>query len=70
MRQVRPGLVLVFAVATFACDAAQLGWPPVPLRVPSADGRFVAFVRNHPDLDPPNQSLWLQASQPGHYCLS
>jgi dipeptidyl aminopeptidase/acylaminoacyl peptidase len=62
MRRVRLGLVSVLASAALACEAAQLGWPPVPLRVPSPDGRVVAFVRNHPDVDPPNQSLWLQAS--------
>jgi hypothetical protein len=63
MRQVRLGLVLVFAVATFACDATQLGWPRIPFRVPSPDGRVVAFVRNHPSVDPPDQSLWLQSSK-------
>ena len=62
MRRVRLGLVSIFAAAALACEAAQLGWPPVPLRVPSPDGRVVAFVRNHPDVDPPNQSLWLQSS--------
>ncbi len=62
MRQVRRGLVLVVAAATLACEAAQLGWPRIPVSVPSPDGRFVAFVRNHPNVDPPDQSLWLQAS--------
>ena len=62
MRRVRLGLVSVVAAAALACEAAQLGWPPVPLRVPSPDGRVVAFVRNHPDVDPPHQSLWLQPS--------
>jgi len=62
MRQVRSGFVSVFAAAAIACEAAQLGWPAVPLRVPSPDGRVIAFVRNHPNVDPPDQSLWLQAS--------
>jgi len=62
MRRVRPWLVSAFAAAALACEAAQLGWPPVPVRVPSPDGRLVAFVRNHRSVDPPNQSLWLQAS--------
>ena len=60
MRPVRPLLMAGLAAAAMACDAAQFGWPPVPLRVPSPDGRSVAFVRNHPNVDPPNQSLWLQ----------
>ena len=62
MGRVRPVLVAALASAAMACDAAQCGWPPVPLRVRSPDGSVVAFVRNHPDFDPPNQSLWLQAS--------
>jgi hypothetical protein len=62
MRRIRPGLLSVFAAAALVCDAAQLGWPPVPLRVPSPDGRVSAFVRNHPNVDQPDQSLWLQAS--------
>jgi hypothetical protein len=62
MRRVRLGLVSVLASAALACEAAQLGWPAVPLRVPSPDGRVIAFVRNHPNVDPPDQSLWLQAS--------
>jgi len=32
----------------------------VPVRAASPDGRFLAFVRNHPEIDPPNQTLWLQ----------
>ena len=62
MRRLRPVLLAGLAAAALACEAAQLGWPPVPLRVPSPDGRAVAFVRNHPDVDPPDQSLWLKAS--------
>jgi hypothetical protein len=54
--------VSVFAAAALACEAAQLGWPPVPLQARSPDGRIVAFVRNHPEFDPPNQSLWIQAT--------
>ena len=50
------------ASAALACEAAQFGLPPVPLRVPSPDGRVIAFVRNHPNADPPDQSLWLQTS--------
>ena len=62
MGRVRPVLVAGLAAVSLACEAAQFGWPQVPLRAPSPDGRVVAFVRNHPDVDPPNQSLWLQAS--------
>jgi hypothetical protein len=62
MRRVQLPLVAWLAGAALACDAAQFGWPHVPLRVPSPDGRIVAFVRNHPNPDPPDQSLWLQAS--------
>src|SRR5215204_5468525 len=57
----RTGLIVALAglVLSAACTAEQLGLPRVPVRAVSPDGRDVAFVRNHPELDPPNQSLWL-----------
>lgn len=61
MRHVRPVLVAGLAAAAMACEGAHLGWPAVAVRVPSPDGRVVALVRNHPTIDPPDQSLWLQA---------
>jgi hypothetical protein len=54
--------VATLAAAAMACEGAQLGWPRIPLRVLSPDGRLVAFVRNHPNVDPPDQSLWLKDS--------
>jgi hypothetical protein len=62
MRGLRSLAIAALAGTALACEAAQLGWPRIPVSVPSPDGRFVAFVRNHPNLDPPDQSLWLQAS--------
>jgi len=62
MRELRLLAIAVLAAVTLACEAAQLGWPSVPLLVPSPDGRVVAFVRNHPNVDPPDQSLWLKDS--------
>ena len=57
----KPGLCAVgFAIIMTACSAEQWGLPRVPLRVASPDGRHVAFVRNHPNIDPSDQSLWLQ----------
>jgi len=53
-----PGLALL--LATSACSREQLGLPRVALEVASPDGRKVASVRNHPEIDPPNQSLWLK----------
>jgi hypothetical protein len=41
------------------CSGSQLGFPRVPVRAVSPDGRHVAFVRNHPSVDPPDQTLWL-----------
>ena len=48
-----------FAAAGAACSRSQLGLPRMPLSLVSPDGRFVAFVRNHPDIDPPSQSIWV-----------
>jgi hypothetical protein len=33
----------------------------VPVSAASPDGRHVALVRNHPDIDPPHQSIWLRS---------
>lgn len=54
----RVGLVVVIAL-TAACSREQLGLPRTPVSVVSPDGRFVAFVRNHPNPDPPSQTIWL-----------
>jgi len=53
---------LVLALLAAACSRSQLGLPRVALEVPSPDGRRVALVRNHPEFDPPNQSLWLRGA--------
>ncbi|MGZ8868402.1 MAG: hypothetical protein ACXW2P_08660 [Thermoanaerobaculia bacterium] len=47
------------ALFLLRCDKEQLGLPRVALSVTSPDGRAVAFVRNHPSIDPPEQSVWL-----------
>ncbi len=46
-------------LSIFACTKEQLGLPGTPLTAKSPNGRHIAFVRNHPSLDPPAQSLWL-----------
>lgn len=51
-------VLLAFALA--GCEPATLGLPRVHASAASPDGRFVAAVRNHPTLDPPDQSLWLE----------
>lgn len=54
-------LLLLLLLATLVwSNRLELGLPRVALSVESPDGRFVAFVRNHPELDPPNQSIWLE----------
>ncbi len=50
---------VVSAVMVLGCSGSQLGFPRVPVRAVSPDGRHVAFVRNHPSVDPPDQTLWL-----------
>lgn len=55
--------VLIVAVAGLwvvgACSREQLGLPRVAVSSASPDGHYRAFVRNHPSIDPPAQSLWL-----------
>ena len=53
----------VVLLALAACDAKMLGIPPVAVSAKSPDGRYVAFVRNHPTIDPPEQSIWLGGTQ-------
>lgn len=51
----------VLAIAVAGCTTAeQWGFPRVPVSARSPDGRHLAFVRNHPNIDPSDQSLWLQ----------
>jgi hypothetical protein len=56
------GFLTLVLIGTGACTREQLGLPRVPVSVTSPDGRFVAFVRNHPNVDPPAQSIWLQST--------
>lgn len=50
----------VLALWALGCSPRQLGLPPVALSVAAPDGAAVAEVRNHPEIDPPSQSLWLR----------
>lgn len=52
-------LFLLLTPAISCTSRSQWGLPRIPVRAVSPDGRFVALVRNHPDIDPPNQSLVL-----------
>ncbi len=45
-----------------ACSLQDLGLPRVAVSSWSPDGRYRAFVRNHPSIDPPAQSLWLASA--------
>ena len=54
--------IILGMVITPACSRQQLGFPRVPVQAESPDGRFSAFVRNHPNIDPSDQTLWLQSS--------
>lgn len=52
-----PALAGLLVVGACSCD--QLGLPRVAVSASSPDGRYRAFVQNHPSIDPPAQSLWL-----------
>ncbi|HEU5162243.1 MAG TPA: hypothetical protein VFV54_03765 [Thermoanaerobaculia bacterium] len=54
-----PFLILSFLALT-GCNQDQLGLPRVPVSVAAPNGGAVAFVRNHPSIDPPEQSIWLE----------
>ncbi len=56
----RAGLPAAFIVCVASCSQAQLGLPRVAAQATSPDGQYLAFVRNHPNPDPPSQSLWLK----------
>jgi hypothetical protein len=55
------GVLLIAAgiVLAEACTREQLGFPRTPVSAVSPDGRFVAAVQNHANIDPPSQSIWL-----------
>ncbi len=52
--------MLVTSLLLTACGREVLGLPRASISVASPDQSAVAFVRNHPTIDPPAQSLWLR----------
>lgn len=57
-----PGVLALAVTGLFvvgACSRQQLGLPRVAVSAASPDGHYRAFVRDHPNIDPPAQSLWL-----------
>ena len=59
-RSVAFPLLILSSLAVTSCNQDQLGLPRVPLSVAAPTGGAVAFVRNHPNIDPPAQSIWLE----------
>ena len=55
----RKAAIILLVINCLACSKAQLGLPRTPHSKESPDGRFVAFVRNHITVDPPDQSIWV-----------
>lgn len=41
------------------CSAEDLGYPRVASASQSPDLRYTVEIRNHPTIDPPEQSLWI-----------
>lgn len=54
-------VIVLILLSISACTRDQLGLPRTSVSATSPDGRFVAYVRNHPSFDPPAQSIWLEA---------
>lgn len=71
LRRPGAGLTLLIALLPLAagCSRRQLGLPQVALAVDSPDGGHRAVVRNHPSIDPPRQSLWLERVSGGRQWL-
>lgn len=59
-RATAAALLAAWSLVVAGCDKELLGLPRVPLSVVSPDGGAVALVRNHPNIDPPAQSIWLE----------
>lgn len=57
--------VLCVVCVEAACSRQQLGVPRDAVSRVSPDRRYRALVRNHPSIDPPEQSLWLEAGDGG-----
>jgi hypothetical protein len=58
-------ILVVWCLSGAGCARAQLGLPRTPVSVASPDGTMTAYVRNHPNIDPPSQSLWLRRADGG-----
>lgn len=56
-------LFLCMGAAAGCLHADQWGLPREPLAVRSPDGRLTAYVRNHPNIDPPDQSIGLRDAE-------
>ena len=55
--------VLLAAVVFVGCSERELGLPRIQIEQASPDGNRVAYVRNHPSIDPPSQSLWVRSEK-------
>jgi hypothetical protein len=53
-------LTLILPVLALGCSERDLGLPSIQVSATSPNGRFVAYVRNHPSFDPPDQTLWIR----------
>lgn len=57
-------VLLSFLGVTAGClSAEQWGLPREPLSVTAPDRGKTAFVRNHPNIDPPDQSIGLRDAE-------
>ena len=52
-------LAFILAASAVSCSARQLGFPRTQASAISPDANHIAFVRNHADIDPPSQSIWV-----------
>ncbi len=58
MKMLRASVVLAVAALATGCSRELWGLPRIAMSATSPDGKWVAFARNHPTLDGPDQSIW------------
>jgi WD40 repeat protein len=60
LRKSLAAFAFVAVLAAVGCSREMLGLPRTPMSATSPDGKWVAFARNHPTIDGPDQSIWLR----------
>ena len=62
-------LLLLIAIPLFSFGYVDiiLHGPKIVMSLPSPDGRYEAYVEEHPSIDPPNQALFVEQSNKSYF---